>query len=182
MSPRGRGRKSQLIFITGGARSGKSRFAQELGERTPARQRIFLATAVACDQEMAERIHRHRRSRNGLWQTFEEPLLLPHRIPRRFLAPGSLILLDCIPTLLTNLLLRKRSGPQIRRQAALLFATLRRPGLTTVVVSNEVGLGIVPEHELGRRFRDLLGQVNQKAAHAADEVYLLVAGIPVRLK
>lgn len=182
MFPRGRGTESRFILVTGGARAGKSRFAQALGEQAPARRRFHLATGVACDREMASRIARHRRSRNGRWTTLEEPVHLPERLPRRFLAPGSLILLDCLPTFLTNLILQKQSDSGILRQAGSLFAALRRPGVTAVVVSNEVGLGIVPEHELGRRFRDLLGKVNQKAAQAADEVYLLVAGIPVRLK
>ena len=172
----------RLILITGGARAGKSRFAQELGEKGRYQKRIFLATAVPYDPEMRRRIAQHRKSRDGLWTTLEEPLRLPDRIPQRFLQRGNFILMDCLPTFLTNLLLEGHSPVAIRRQIARLVKALRRPGLTVLVVTNEVGLGIVPESALGRKFRDLLGAVNQQVAKAADEVHMLVAGIPWRLK
>ena len=172
----------RLIVITGGARAGKSQFAQKLGEQNGYLKRVFLATAVACDREMKDRIGRHRRSRNGLWTTLEEPADLPARIPKKLLQKGNLILLDCLPTFLTNLLLKGRSPQAIRRQVAQLIRVVHQPGLTVLVVTNEVGLGIVPENALSRQFRDLLGSVNQQVAKAADEVHLLVAGIPVRLK
>ena len=173
---------SRLILITGGARSGKSRFAQSLAEQGAYQRRLFLATAVACDPEMRRRIAAHRRSRNGLWETVEEPVRLPERIPGRFLRNGSLLLLDCLPTFATNLLLNGHSEKRIEAKVKALLKACRRPGVTGLLVTNEVGLGIVPENRLGRRFRDLLGVLNQQAAAAADEVYLMVAGLPVRVK
>lgn len=172
----------RLILITGGARAGKSRFAQTLAEQGSHKRRLFLATAVACDPEMKTRIAAHRRSRNGLWKTLEEPVALPKRIPSTFLQKGSLLLLDCLPTLTTNLMLAGHSEKRIETRMKALFKACRRPGVTTLVVSNEVGFGIVPDNPLARQFRDLLGKVNQQAASAADEVYLLVAGIPVKVK
>ena len=173
---------SRLILITGGARAGKSQFAQSLAEAGTYQRRLFLATAVPCDAEMKSRIARHRCSRNGLWKTVEEPFRLPERIPAQFLRNGSLLLLDCLPTFVTNLLLAKGSEKQIEARVRRLLRACCRPGVTTLMVSNEVGLGLVPENSLGRRFRDLLGTVNQQAARSADEVYLLVAGIPMRVK
>ena len=188
---------SRLILVTGGARAGKSRFAQQLAESGPFRKRLFVATAVPCDAEMRRRIVTHRRSRNdltersgaassgrshGLWTTLEESTRLPDRLPVSFLAKGNLILLDCLPTFLTNLLLEKKSDTQILSKVRRILQRVQRPGLTTLLVTNEVGLGIVPEHPLGRRFRDLLGSANQKIAQQAEEVYFLVAGIPVRIK
>ena len=173
---------SRLILITGGARSGKSRFAQTLAEQSPARKRIFIATAVACDKEMRARILRHRKERDSRWLTMEEPTLLPERLPIKYLAPGHLILLDCVPTFLTNLLLARHSHTHIQSRINRLLKRLRRPGVTAVLVTNEIGLGLVPDNPLGREFRDLLGMVNQQIAQAADEVYFLVAGIPQKLK
>ncbi len=173
---------SRLILITGGARAGKSRFAQQLAETGPFHKRLFVATAVPCDSEIRRRIVAHRRSRDGLWTTLEEPTRLPEQLPVSFLAKGHLILLDCLPTFLTNLLLEKKTDAQILSRVRRILQRVRRPGLTTLLVTNEVGLGIVPEHPLGRQFRDLLGQVNQEVARVADEVYLLVAGLPMRLK
>ena len=95
----------RLILVTGGARAGKSRFALALAQRAPSSRRLFIATAVACDPEMKARIARHRRERNGLWKTLEEPADLPQRIPKRFLSKGSFLLMDCLPTFVTNLLM-----------------------------------------------------------------------------
>jgi len=173
---------SRLILVTGGARAGKSRFAQSLAEQGAYRRRLFLATAVACDPEMKAKISRHRRERNGLWKTVEEPVRLPEGIPPQFLRNGSLLLLDCLPTFVTNLLLSKVSEKRIEARVRRLLRACRRPGVTALMVSNEVGLGLVPENPLGRRFRDLLGTLNQEVARSADEVYLLVAGLPLRVK
>lgn len=173
---------SKLILITGGARSGKSRFALKLAQQSRFKRRFFVATAVATDAEMRLRIARHRRERDGLWKTLEEPTHLPEKLPKKFLQPGSLILLDCLPTFITNLLLAKRSPTQIERKMKTVFRTLQRPRVTSILVTNEVGSGLVPETPLGRTFRDLLGKVNQQAADRADEMYLLVAGIPLKVK
>ena len=170
------------ILITGGARAGKSRFALTLAKGGSFRQRLFVATAVACDGEMRRRIVRHKSARNGAWVTLEESWRLPEKIAKRWLSPGNLILVDCLPTFLTNLLLQGFSHAKIRNRIRQLLAFLRRPGVTSVFVTNEVGLGVVPDYPLGREFRDLLGEVNQKAASLCDEVYLLVAALPMRLK
>ncbi|MBI3323094.1 MAG: bifunctional adenosylcobinamide kinase/adenosylcobinamide-phosphate guanylyltransferase [Candidatus Omnitrophica bacterium] len=171
-----------MILITGGARSGKSRFARELAEQAQASRRLFVATAVGCDAEMRSRIARHRRERDGRWATLEEQTRLPERFPARHLSPGGVVLFDCLPTFLTNLLMARHSHAAIRRRMGALLRACRRPGLTALFVSNEVGLGLVPEHPMGREFRDLLGAVNQQVASAADEVYLLVAGQPLQIK
>jgi len=172
----------RLILVTGGARAGKSRFALSLAEQADSSKRLFIATAVACDPEMKTRIAKHRRERNGHWKTLEEPSDLPGRIPKRFLSKGSFLLMDCLPTFVTNLMLSGSSDPQILARARKLLRSFRRPGVSALMVTNEVGLGLVPEHPMGRRFRDLLGTVNQDAARSADEVYLLVAGLPVKVK
>jgi len=190
------GRRPRRILITGGAKAGKSRFAQDLAERGAYRRRLFVATAVACDSEMQERIARHRRSRCaggrggvsangnhcGLWTTLEEPTHLPERLPKAFLSSKSVILLDCLPTFVTNLFLQGVSQVQIQERVRKIVQACNRPGLTTLFVSNEVGLGVVPDHPLGREFRDLLGVVNQQVAQVAEEVYLVVAGVPLRVK
>lgn len=171
-----------LILITGGARSGKSRLAQRLAEQSPSGRRLFIATGVACDSEMSARIHRHRRDRGSRWKTLEEPLCLPESIPGDFLRAGSLCLLDCLSTFVTNHLVSGKKPSQVLSRVRLLLNTLHRSGNTSLVVTNEVGLGIVPDHPLGRMFRDLLGEVNQEAAKKADEVHWMVSGIPWRIK
>jgi len=171
-----------IVLVTGGARAGKSDFALRLAEATQVRRRLFVATAVACDRQMRQRIARHRKARDGQWATLEEPIRLPERLPKRYLASGSCLLFDCLPTFITNLLLAERSPAAVQARVRDLLLVCRRPGVSSIFVTNEVGSGIVPEHPLGREFRDLLGTVNQQAAKAADRMFLLVAGIPVRLK
>jgi adenosyl cobinamide kinase/adenosyl cobinamide phosphate guanylyltransferase len=173
---------SRLILITGGARAGKSRFAQKLAETGSFRKRLFVATAVPCDAEMRRRIARHRRSRDGQWATLEESTHLPERLPEKYLTSGSVVLFDCLPTFVTNLLMEKQTASQVRSRIRRLLQACQGRGECSIFVTNEVGLGIVPDHPLGRQFRDLLGQVNQEIAKQADEVYFLVAGIPWRLK
>jgi adenosylcobinamide kinase/adenosylcobinamide-phosphate guanylyltransferase len=175
-------RPESLVLVTGGARAGKSQFALELADRGAFKKRLFVATAVACDGEMRARIARHQRQRNGAWGLLEEPLRLPERLPLKDLPAGSVLLLDCLPTFVTNLLLAKVSPDRIEKRLKALADRLRRPGLTAIVVTNEVGQGVVPGSALGRRFRDLLGNANQTIASRAQGVYLMVAGIPMRIK
>ena len=182
-SRRGKGTSvSRLILVTGGARSGKSRFARQMAEQGNGGPRLFIATAVGCDADMRRRIARHRRERDARWATLEESARLPERLPARHLCPGGILLFDCLPTFVTNLLLSKQSPSAIRSRVRAILKACRRPGVTALFVSNEVGLGLVPDHPLGREFRDLLGIVNQEVARSADEVYLLVAGLPVQIK
>ena len=173
---------SFLIFITGGARSGKSKLALQLAERTGGKV-AFIATAQAGDDEMAERILIHKKSRPKEWTTIEEPIDIPSAISK--VADHDVAIIDCLTLLLSNLMLEDKSldetGRILGRMEDLVKASRSFKG-TVIVVSNEVGMGIVPENELARKFRDLAGRANQIIADAADEVYLCVSGIPVKLK
>jgi len=172
-------------LITGGVRSGKSRFAESLA-MTHGAPLCYLATAQALDSEMDERIRRHRNRRDAAWQTVEEPLLLPQTLAR---LDGSYraILVDCITLWLTNLLLSRypdQIGPEedLLNDLHRLSATLREMSTPVILVTNEVGMGIVPEHRLGRLFRDLAGQANQILAASCGEVYAMISGLPLKLK
>ncbi|BCO09167.1 adenosylcobinamide kinase/adenosylcobinamide phosphate guanyltransferase [Desulfolithobacter dissulfuricans] len=175
-----------VILITGGCRSGKSAFAQQLAEET-GDQLLFLATSPPLDREMQERIrlHREERAHRG-WQTVEEQQC-PARIIRES-PPGATILLDCLTLWINNMLyLAEKEGKlldekTVRGKAEELLLTCReRPG-TVIMVTNEVGLGIVPENRLARRYRDLVGRCNQCIGREADEVYLVSCGVPLKLK
>lgn len=176
---------SKIIFITGGARSGKSAFAEKLALGFPA-PLCYLATAQALDAEMDDRISKHRQRRGDVWSTLEEPLLLSETLS----ALGNkcnAVLVDCVTLWLTNMLFKyEDSGDRIEdlvlgevRQLAGLLPSLSTP---VILVSNELGMGIVPENKLGRIFRDIAGQANQLIAAAADEAWLVASGIPIRLK
>ena len=168
------------IFVTGGARSGKSRLAEELalGYGAPLG---YIATGRAGDAEMAERIERHRARRGPVWQTIEEPVDLAGVITAHQGSCNAL-LVDCVTLWLTNLLLKYGDRVRALQEVAALvprFASLQIP---LVLVSNEVGMGIVPENDLARAFRDLAGEANELLAAAADEVYVMFSGLPLKLK
>jgi adenosylcobinamide kinase/adenosylcobinamide-phosphate guanylyltransferase len=173
---------SLLIFITGGARSGKSKLALQLAERAGGKV-AFIATARAGDDEMAERILIHQKSRPKEWTTVEEPKDMPSVLSE--LADHDLVIIDCLTLLLSNLMLDDNgldeTGGILGKMEDLVKASRNFKG-TVIIVSNEVGMGIVPENELARKFRDLAGRANQIMVNAADEVYLCVSGIPVKLK
>lgn len=170
--------RSGLVFVTGGARSGKSSFAERRAAAS-GHGVTYLATAQAFDAEMEARIARHRADRPPGWVTVEEPLNVPGALRD---AATPTVLLDCLSLWASNLLLAELSDEAILTRAdALLNAACSRPGLT-VLVTNEVGLGIVPDNALARRYRDVLGWVNQRAAAASGEAWLLVSGLPMRLK
>ncbi|BER91264.1 bifunctional adenosylcobinamide kinase/adenosylcobinamide-phosphate guanylyltransferase [Atrimonas thermophila] len=174
------GRK--VLFI-GGARSGKSSLAQQrVEEASP--KRVYLATGVVTDQEMAERIALHRRRRSENWETFEVPFGFQEVEDRDFSGCG--VLLDCVTFLVSNLLLRDKEPEEVfmrvTEELEVLFRKQSREGFFLALVSNEVGCGVVPENFLGRQFRDLQGKVNQWLAQKADEVFLVVAGVPWKLK
>jgi len=171
---------NQITFITGGARSGKSAFAEKLaGER--AGKRAYLATAQALDAEMVERIEHHRRRRGDAWDTFEEPLAVAELV-RKLSGRYQVLLLDCLTLWLSNVMARTGSDREIGSQVDDLTAALRGFGGSVLVVSNEVGLGIVPDNALARRFRDLAGFANQKVAQTSDDAYFLAAGMPMKIK
>ncbi len=168
---------SRLIFVTGGARSGKSRFAEDMALALSPGERTYLATAQPLDDEMRERVERHRRGRDEGWLTIEEPLDAALAVRK---AKAPLILLDCLSLLVSNLLLAGREEAETLAAVDDLLDAGR--GKILIVVSNEVGSGVVPAYPLGRVYRDLLGRANQRVAARADEAYLLVAGLPLRLR
>jgi adenosylcobinamide kinase / adenosylcobinamide-phosphate guanylyltransferase len=166
-----------LVLLIGGARSGKSRLALRLAERRE--PVVFLATGEPGDEEMRERIERHRRDRPAGWRTVEEPLRL--RAALDAIGPEPTVVVECLSLWLANML--EASGPAGIEDEAHAAAEMaaRRPGLT-VAVTNEVGLGLVPANPLGRGYRDLLGRTNAIWADAAEEALLVVAGqmLPLR--
>jgi adenosylcobinamide kinase/adenosylcobinamide-phosphate guanylyltransferase len=170
-----------LVLILGGARSGKSAYALTLGERYP-EPRAFLATAEALDQEMAERIERHRRTRPSSWKTIEEPLKIVEAL-EGLEGHYGVIVLDCLTLWLSNLLgTFHHDGAMMRGEIERLAEGIAHLLTPLIVVTNEVGLGIVPEHPTARLFRDLVGFANGELARVAEEVYLMFAGLPLRLK
>ena len=172
-----------LILVTGGSRSGKSRFAQALALQKPG-PCSFVATAQALDEEMEARIQSHRRSRPAGWAVVEEPIRVPEAV-RRALGSARTVLLDCVTLWISNLLLADETfeeGRAEERAQQLVAASRGAPGAVLIVVTNEVGSGVVPDSALGRRFRDCAGRANEVIARGADEVYLLVSGIPLRIK
>jgi len=172
-----------LTLVTGGARSGKSRHALSLAVEAGAPV-TFVATAEPHDQEMAERIVRHRGERPSTWRTIEAPRAAAAALRE---ADTAVVVVDCLTLLVSNLLLASgedpdRAGAAVAEELeALLGGRAERDG-ALIVVSNEVGLGVVPATPLGRLFRDLLGDANQRVAGAADEVVFMVSGIPLPVR
>ncbi len=175
--------KKKLILILGGARSGKSTLAERMARR--GRRVLFVATAEARDQDMKSRIAAHRERRPASWDTLEEPVDLVAAL-RPVVDGYDTILLDCLTLWVSNLLLERQdrsgSGSRIRDSARELMDLIEGTHATWILVSNEVGQGIVPSSALGRAYRDALGRVNQMAASRADKVYLMTAGLALELK
>ena len=170
---------ADLILITGGTRSGKSAFAQRCAE-AHAGPLLYVATATAADREMAARISRHQQARGERWNLLEEPCDLCGRLPAAAAGQGA-ILLDCVTLWITNLLFVHNEEPAIvLAEVRRFIASLAVIDAPLYLVSNEVG--IVPENRLARLFRDLAGEVNQELAAAASSAWLVVAGLPLRLK
>jgi adenosylcobinamide kinase / adenosylcobinamide-phosphate guanylyltransferase len=176
----GRAGDARLTLVLGGARSGKSRYAESLITALPPPW-VYVATALARDAEMAERIALHRARREGAWQTVEVPHDLAGALPA--LASGAPILVDCLTLWLSNRMLAEDAmGADMDAEIDRLELALDRRTGPAVLVSNEVGSGIVPDNELARRFRDLQGRLNQRLAVRADRVVLMVAGLPLVVK
>lgn len=169
----------QLVLIGGGARSGKSSFALGLARRL-GRRRLFVATAEARDEEMRGRIRRHREERGGEFDTIEEPLDLARVIQTD--TTHDVLLIDCLTLWLANHLLAATNPDAVLSHLDRLLVALRERRGHVIVVTNEVGLGIVPETELGRQFRDLAGIAHQRLSRQADEVYFAMLGTMLRLK
>lgn len=189
----------KIIFITGGARSGKSSFALNMASELEG-GKAFIATAQALDEEMRERIERHRMARGREWKTIEEPIEIAEAV-KGLGGDYSAAIIDCITLWLSNLMMKEHTivksplDPPLPKggmggleafpmQVADILQSLEEAGksITLYIVSNEVGMGIVPENEIARRFRDYAGTLNRKIAEAADEVFLMVSGIPMRIK
>jgi adenosylcobinamide kinase/adenosylcobinamide-phosphate guanylyltransferase len=172
-------RRSKVILILGGASSGKSQAALELAGR--ARPKAFVATGQALDREMAERIQRHQAARAKDWNTAEVPVNLAEwfrQQGRRYRT----IVLDCLTLWLSNLNGKQIRDSQVPDKVADLLQAIRKTQSRVVLVSNELGLGLVPAGRAVRRFRDRVGKVNQQIAAASDEVYFIVSGQTLRLK
>jgi adenosylcobinamide kinase/adenosylcobinamide-phosphate guanylyltransferase len=172
---------SHLVLVTGGARSGKSRFAEaRLAELAPSGPWLYVATAELRDEEMRARVALHQLRRGPAWRTCEEPRQLIAALAEAQTARG--ILVDCITLWLTNLLLDDLPDNTILARCDEMAERARSLEVPVVLVSNEVGAGIVPDNTLARRFRDLAGVANQRLAQAAHEVVLVTAGLPLRLR
>ena len=181
MSPVMENRNKNVTLVLGGARSGKSLYAQELAA---AFERVtFIATGRATDAEMRRKIARHRRERPGSWKTIEAPLNLAEAI--RFESQAAdLILVDCLTVYVANVIGagRKRSKSDRQECIGAVCEAMRASKASVIAVSNEVGSGVVPPYRSGRVYRDLLGQMNQRVAQIADRVVLMIAGVPMTVK
>lgn len=165
---------NKVTLVLGGARSGKSRFAEGLAASCASR--TYIATAEAFDDEMRDRIARHRAQRGEGWETVEAPLDLTAALAA---CRSGVVLIDCLTIWIGNLMFKDRD---VLAEADRLCEALKAAGRDVILVSNEVGLSIVPENALARRFRDLQGIANQRLAAVADEVYFIAAGLPLTLK
>ena len=184
---------SKMILVTGGARSGKSTFAEEtvkkFGENV-----LYIATSISFDDEMKDRIKKHKEQRPHEWETLEAfkdfDIVLPDRIVGK-----SAALIDCITIMVTNIMLEtdlnwtninvddiSNIENEVKNEITKLIYTIKKSETPFVLVTNEVGMGIVPENKMARAFRDMAGRANQMLARASDEVYLCVSGIPVKIK
>jgi adenosylcobinamide kinase/adenosylcobinamide-phosphate guanylyltransferase len=171
------GKFPKVVLITGGARAGKSRFAERLMSARPAHHAV-IATATAGDAEMAQRIAKHKAERDKSWETIEQPISVRSAI-RNAARPDRIVLVDCLTLWISNLM---HEGRDIEIEIQGLVGTLHIAAGPVIIISNEVGLGIVPENALARAFRDNLGRANQVVAAAAEVVLFMAAGIPIVLK
>ncbi|MXN64306.1 bifunctional adenosylcobinamide kinase/adenosylcobinamide-phosphate guanylyltransferase [Stappia sp. GBMRC 2046] len=169
--------RASTTLVIGGARSGKSAFAENLLKKSGL-ERIYVATCAVLDKEMEERIARHRDQRGGDWKTIEETRDIAGVLQREA-RQGSAVLVDCLTLWLSNLMFEE---DDIEVETTKLLAALRKVGGPVVLVSNEVGAGIVPENALARRFRDAQGRLNRQIAEVANQVVLVAAGLPLLLK
>ena len=182
----------KLILFLGGARSGKSSLAEQMAQEIGGDSVLYVATAQALDEEMVDRIEKHQASRPQTWGTLEEPRHVTAAL-RSDYQDEKVIMLDCMTLLVTNLLPSGEGFEQVEvdvneyervvmDEVGNLLEFIEETNVTFLLVSNEVGMGLVPAYELGRAYRDILGRVNKTLAAAAKEVHFLVAGIPMRIK
>ena len=178
----------RLLLVLGGARSGKSAYAQRLAQELGRDDVLFVATAEAWDEDMAQRIARHRQERPTTWRTLETPRQVGQTIALH-IHDTAVVLVDCLTLLVSNTLLRYGASPApaaaeaaVQEEVTALVQASQTTAATYIIVSNEVGLGLVPDNSLGRLYRDLLGRANQTLAARAEAVYFMVAGLPVDVK
>lgn len=169
------------ILVLGGCRSGKSGFAKQTADHMAMDKKIYLATCVPTDREMKKRVKHHQDDRGPDWATIEEPIHI-HETIDRACAQAKVILVDCLTLWISNLLFQGKDEAGIMAAVDLLVDALDRSTCPVILVSNEVGYGIVPENSLARQFRDMAGLVNQRMARAVDKVIVSMAGIPVQIK
>lgn len=172
---------SQITFVIGGCRSGKSDYALDQANQISGQKKYFIATSVPTDAEMEKRVQKHQRDRGSDWFTVEEPVNIHEKIETCG-KDGSVILVDCLTLWVSNLMVREYDQAQIEKAIARLENSLEKSPCPVFLVSNEVGLGIVPENRLARLFRDYAGLVNQRIAETAGRVVMTVAGIDVQIK
>ncbi len=172
---------NETIFVIGGCKSGKSRYALETADYFPGRKRVFIATCIPNDEEMKQRVVQHQKERSRNWDTVEAPVLLPDAIVEHS-REARVLLVDCLTLWISNLLAESEDAAHILEQIANLTQAMQTANCPVVLVSNEVGTGIVPENKLARLFRDLIGSANQAVAKQAGKVVWMVAGIPMTIK
>ena len=171
--------KNKITLITGGGRSGKSSYALEITESYD--RKVFIATAEAFDDEMADRISRHQKERNNAFTTIEEPLHIDDAL-LKVPTDTQVVVIDCITVWLGNLM-HYMGVDEINCEAVDRFLkVIASPPCDVVIVTNEVGMGLIPKNAISRVYRDLAGSVNQKIAAIADAVFLVVSGIPMKIK
>jgi adenosylcobinamide kinase/adenosylcobinamide-phosphate guanylyltransferase len=173
---------THVTFILGGCRSGKSRYALKIARNLTADRRIFIATAVAFDEEMRARVALHQVERGKEWATVEAPLDLPEAIETHGRKPEHVVLVDCLTFWINNLLMESAESFAVQMHLPRLLEAIAGARCPVLLVSNEVGAGIVPENPLARIFRDAVGSMNQAVAACASNVFWVVAGIPVAVK
>ena len=173
-------RTGKIVLVLGGIRSGKSRFALKLGEGMGER-RVFIATGQALDPEMRRRIRKHQSSRSKSWTTYEEPISLP-TVLEKVNGQCDVILVDCLSLWLSNLLHLEIKEKELSTHLKELLRSLTSLTTPAILISNEVGLGVIPANPLARKFCDLAGMLHQKIAHMADQVYFITSGISKQLK
>lgn len=174
------GSMKKRILITGGCRSGKSRFALNYANQHFS-EKLYLATCEVLDEEMSQRVENHKKIRGPEWQTVEEPVEIVDRI-RQHGNVAEVILIDCLTLWLSNLLIKWDNDLRTMKETDRLIHIIKESQTSFILVSNEVGMGIVPADPLSRRFRDLSGMMNQRMAEIMDTVIFMVSGIPVFLK
>ena len=171
----------EIIFVIGGCRSGKSNHALQTAEKMPGNRKIYIATCVPQDAEMKRRVAKHQKERSRSWATVEEPIDLPAAISERS-QNADVILVDCLTLWVSNLLMETSDEEKLEETISQLTDTLEKARCPIVLVSNEIGTGIVPENTLARQYRDIIGLANQAVAKTAGKVIWMIAGIPVTVK